>query len=119
LKGFVRLLFRPALKRIFSVEPIKLTKAAKRRKMGVRKYCLRPEGSVRRVDSLRQEEEGGNPIESEKAAGMHMKRGQISRISCVRTLFHPGEPIKLRDRNPLYSDVIFQLMIDGIVGLPE
>ena len=69
LKGFVRLLFRPALKRIFSVEPIKLTKAAKRRKMGVRKYCLRPEGSVRRVDSLRQEEEEWKAIESEKAAG--------------------------------------------------
>ena len=70
MKGFVSLLFRPALKRIlFSVEPIKPTKAAKRRKMGVRKYCLRPEGSVRKVDSLRQEEEEWKAIESEKAAG--------------------------------------------------
>ena len=47
-------------------EPIKLTKAAKRRKMGVIKYCLRLEGSVRRVDSLRQEEEW-KAIESEKS----------------------------------------------------
>jgi hypothetical protein len=52
-----------------------------------------------------------------------MKRGQISlkkRIPCIRTPFQTlGEPVKLGDCNfCIKLDVIFQLMIDGIVELP-
>jgi hypothetical protein len=58
--------------------------------MSVTRYYIKPECSLWRVESLRQEEKECKAKEFEKAAGVHTEKGQISlkkRIHCVRMPF--------------------------------